>query len=207
MLNVCKSRDIESGDPLLCDLGQGLPFRAGSFDGAVSISCIQWLCNADKSSHRPVQRLYKFFSTLYSCLSRNSRAVFQFYPENSSQIELITSQAMKAGFTGGLVVDYPNSTKAKKMFLVLFTGGTDNKLPKGLSEEHKSTVAFNNNRHTRVQTITVRATKKSKAWIIAKKERRRRQGKEVRDDSKYTGRKRNGHFWMPFTIDCLMNWV
>ena len=101
---------------------------------------------------------------------------------------------MKAGFTGGLVVDYPNSTKAKKMFLVLFTGGTDNKLPKGLSEEHKSTVAFNNNRHTRVQTITVRATKKSKAWIIAKKERRRRQGKEVRDDSKYTGRKRNGHF-------------
>jgi len=30
------------------------------------------------------------------------------------QLELITAQAMRAGFTGGMVVDYPNSTKAKK---------------------------------------------------------------------------------------------
>jgi len=30
------------------------------------------------------------------------------------QLELITQQAMRAGFTGGLVVDFPNSTKAKK---------------------------------------------------------------------------------------------
>ena len=29
-------------------------------------------------------------------------------------MELITQQAMKAGFTGGIVIDYPNSTKAKK---------------------------------------------------------------------------------------------
>jgi len=29
-------------------------------------------------------------------------------------MELITQQAMRAGFTGGVVVDYPNSTKAKK---------------------------------------------------------------------------------------------
>ena len=50
--------------------------------------------------------------------------MFQFYPENSAQIELITSQAMKSGFTGGLVVDYPNSSKAKKLFLVLMTGGS-----------------------------------------------------------------------------------
>lgn len=27
---------------------------------------------------------------------------------------MITQQAMKAGFTGGLVVDYPHSTRAKK---------------------------------------------------------------------------------------------
>lgn len=36
--------------------------------------------------------------------------------------------------------------------------------------------------------------KGSKEWIIKKKERRRRQGKEVREDSKYTGRKRSGRF-------------
>lgn len=50
--------------------------------------------------------------------------MFQFYPENDNQIELLTSQAMKAGFYGGVVVDYPNSAKAKKFFLVLMTGGS-----------------------------------------------------------------------------------
>ena len=32
----------------------------------------------------------------------------------SPQLELITTQATRAGFTGGVVVDYPNSAKAKK---------------------------------------------------------------------------------------------
>ena len=105
-------------------MGDGMPFKAGVFDGAMSISALQWLCNADKSYHRPAKRLFTFFTSLYACLSRGSKAVFQFYPENPSQIELITSQAMKSGFTGGLVVDYPNSTKAKKFFLVLMTGKT-----------------------------------------------------------------------------------
>ena len=73
---------------------------------------------------------------------RGARAVFQFYPENSSQVEMITAQAMKAGFSGGLVVDYPNSTKAKKMFLVLMTGGAQ-PLPAGLGEEGPAnTVAY-----------------------------------------------------------------
>ncbi len=36
-----------------------------------------------------------------------------------SQLELITAQAMKAGFTGGMVVDYPNSSKAKKWLFLL----------------------------------------------------------------------------------------
>lgn len=31
---------------------------------------------------------------------------------------MITKAAMKAGFSGGLVVDYPNSSKAKKLYLV-----------------------------------------------------------------------------------------
>ncbi len=64
---------------------------------------------------------FKTYSAVYCCISlpfffqsRGSRAVFQFYPENSQQIEMITAQSMRAGFSGGLVVDYPNSTKAKK---------------------------------------------------------------------------------------------
>jgi hypothetical protein len=36
------------------------------------------------------------------------------FPFFSLQLELITTQATRAGFTGGVVVDYPNSAKAKK---------------------------------------------------------------------------------------------
>lgn len=36
--------------------------------------------------------------------------------------------------------------------------------------------------------------KKSRDWILAKKERRRRQGKETREDTKYTARRRPGKF-------------
>jgi len=36
--------------------------------------------------------------------------------------------------------------------------------------------------------------KKSREWILEKKERRRRQGKSTREDTKYTGRSRSGRF-------------
>ena len=113
MLDVALERGIE-GDLMCQDVGQGFGFRAGAFDGAISISVIQWLCNADKSSHEPWKRLQRFFTTLYSSLSRGARAVFQFYPENSSQIELIVSSSVKAGFFGGLVVDYRTLYLIKK---------------------------------------------------------------------------------------------
>lgn len=139
--DIAKEREIE-GDLVLGDMGEGMPFRAGSFDGAVSISALQWLCNADKSSHNPAKRLQKFFSTLYACLSRSARAVFQFYPENSDQIELVTTQATRSGFYGGVIVDYPNSTKAKKFFLVLMTGGTM-QMPQALgTESDNSTINY-----------------------------------------------------------------
>uniref|UniRef100_A0A8D2MNR6 18S rRNA (guanine-N(7))-methyltransferase n=1 Tax=Zonotrichia albicollis TaxID=44394 RepID=A0A8D2MNR6_ZONAL len=133
MLDVAVEREVE-GDLLLADVGHGIPFRPGMFDGCISISAVQWLCNADKKSHSPPKRLYRFFSTLYTALARGSRAVLQLYPENSEQLELITAQAMRAGFTGGMVVDYPNSAKAKKFFLCLFVG-TSGTLPKGLGTE------------------------------------------------------------------------
>ena len=35
---------------------------------------------------------------------------------------MITSAALRNGFQGGLIVDYPNSKKAKKYFLFLMAG-------------------------------------------------------------------------------------
>ncbi|XP_077283115.1 18S rRNA (guanine-N(7))-methyltransferase isoform X2 [Arctopsyche grandis] len=192
MLCVALERETKGG-LILSDMGQGVPFKAGSFDGAISVSALQWLCNADKSHHKPVQRLYKFFSTLFASLSRNARAVFQFYPENSEQMELVTSQAMKAGFYGGVLVDFPNSTKAKKYFLVLMTGGAM-PMPKALDlTEAGDHVAYAGREFKRKEK-KVKHLKKSKNWILEKKARRRRQGKETRVDTKYTGRKRSGRF-------------
>ncbi|XP_030490347.1 18S rRNA (guanine-N(7))-methyltransferase RID2 isoform X3 [Cannabis sativa] len=121
MLNVALEREVE-GDVLLGDMGQGLGFRSGVIDGAISISAIQWLCNADKSSHEPRARLKAFFGSLYRCLARGARAVFQVYPENIDQRVLILNYAMRAGFAGGVVVDFPHSAKKRKEYLVLTCG-------------------------------------------------------------------------------------
>ncbi|EMP27250.1 Putative methyltransferase WBSCR22 [Chelonia mydas] len=256
MLDVAVEREVE-GDLILADVGQGIPFRPGMFDGCVrqrdetpppcmspaaprtdlafeppldssgSISAVQWLCNADKKIHSPPKRLYRFFSTLYSALARGSRAVLQLYPENSEQLELITAQAMKAGFTGGMVVDYPNSAKAKKFFLCLFVGmaGVLPKSPLPLlsggggwcgrvllfvalrpialcfqalgaecADGEESQQAKFTNERTRFRNAKGKSVKKSRDWVLEKKERRRRQGKEVRADTRYTGRKRRPRF-------------
>lgn len=198
MINVAKERkiegDLQSLQLIQSDLGDGLPFTPGSFDAAISISALQWLCNADKKSHSPAKRLLNLFSTLYTCLTREGRAVFQFYPENPQQVELINQQALKAGFTGGLVVDNPESTKTKKFFLVLSCGGTNFKLPKAIDEAAEQRKEhIKNQRRERVKDARLNGVK-SKEWILKKKERRRRQGEETRPDTKYTGRKRSGRF-------------
>lgn len=112
----------DTGDLFLQDIGQGVGFRPGVFDGAISVSVIQWLCNADKANNNPRKRLARFFNTLYSSLSRGAKAVLQFYPENEKQIDMIKTAALRAGFTGGIMIDFPESKKAKKYFLVLSAG-------------------------------------------------------------------------------------
>jgi 18S rRNA (guanine1575-N7)-methyltransferase len=52
MLQVALSREVtEGGDLMLSDIGQGVPFRPGTFDGVVSVSVLQWLCNEDFKVH------------------------------------------------------------------------------------------------------------------------------------------------------------
>lgn len=107
---------------LAADMGLGVPFRPGVFDGVISISAIQWLCYMDKKTNVPQKRLRTLFQSLYNSLRRGARAVLQFYPESATQMNMISQAAMKCGFGGGMVVDYPHSTKAKKYFLVLYAG-------------------------------------------------------------------------------------
>lgn len=44
------------------------------------------------------------------------------------------------------------------------------------------------------KNIRGKPVKNTRAWIMEKKERRRKQGKETKADTKYTGRKRSGRF-------------
>lgn len=202
MLEVAKERESE-GDLCRKDLGQGLGLKPGCYDGAISISALQWLCNAETSRQNPKLRLKCLFDSLYKCLARGARAVFQMYPENSVQAEMITVTAMKSGFTGGVVVDFPHSSKARKHYLVLLTASSGGlaQLPQAIEDEALD--------HVRVSERKGRKGKRGKHghgghvgskrhpqakgrdWIVKKKELRRKRGYlDVAPDTKYTGRKR-----------------
>jgi len=201
MIKVAKENEAE-GDLMIVDIGQGLSFRPGTFDYAISISVIQWLCNAEKSCHNPYKRIKTFFQSLYNCLTLGARCCFQFYPDNPQQIDIITNSALENGFTGGLVVDFPHSSKAKKYYLFLQAGYTKDSLddvvssiPKPIedqSEEDEEKVDYNQKREELKKKRNSRTSFKSKDWIKKKKDRKRRQGRDVREDTKYTARKRPG---------------
>ena len=74
MLGVASEREIE-GDLIYADMGQGLPFRPGTFDAAISISAIQWLCTAETKLEDPIKRIHAFFESLYRLLVRGGRCV------------------------------------------------------------------------------------------------------------------------------------
>jgi 18S rRNA (guanine1575-N7)-methyltransferase len=145
---------------------------------------------------------------LHGCLSHGSRAALQFYPENDAQVELCMKAATKSGFGGGLVVDYPNSRKARKCFLVLWVGGVmrvpaglasdeelalieeqqgRQQLPTGLLAEHERPDTVGQVKFDKRDTVKKgkKATKKAKAkekggkeWILKKKELYRKRGKD-----------------------------
>ena len=164
---------------------------------------------------------------------------------------MITSAAMKNGFIGGLIVDFPNSKKAKKYFLYLMAGyskeiadeaakainmpaakeeGEDysdsddesddededmageEELKKDVEEESGSDEDEGQLRRKKQDKISfvgkrrqskyiqkakkkegrfrANGNRKNKEWIMKKKDRQRRQGHNVKSDSKYSGRRR-----------------
>ncbi|XP_073056526.1 18S rRNA (guanine-N(7))-methyltransferase RID2-like isoform X2 [Primulina eburnea] len=207
MLDVALEREVE-GDLLLSDMGQGLGLRPGVLDGAISISAVQWLCNADKSYHDPRLRLKAFFGSLYRCIARGARAVLQVYPENLAQRELILGFAMRAGFSGGVVVDFPHSTKSRKEYLVLTCGPPSlrSAIPKGKNEDEESCgdeessgdeeneSVYVSDRHRPRKKQKLNKKVKGRVWVMRKKEQMRRKGNTVPPDTKYTARKRKARF-------------
>jgi 18S rRNA (guanine1575-N7)-methyltransferase len=183
--------DGADGDLFLADMGQGLPFRPGSFDAAISISALQWLCNVEQTSqHSADARLRRFFDSLYVALKRGGRAVCQFYPKNDAQRNMISQAAVRAGFGAGILED-DGGTKNVKVYLVLSVGGGD---ITGVVEGWEG-VDVEDGRGIREAKMKNGTPKKgSKAWVMSKKEKMRAKGKVVKGDSKYTGRNRGPKF-------------
>ena len=150
----------------ILNLNTGLPFQPATFDGVISISAIQWVCYAESNLQDPRQRLLRFFASLYSVMKRHAKAILQFYPENPEQALLIAQTASKVGFTGGLVIDYPNSSKAKKYYLCL-SFERSYSVPKALGTGSVGVEVVN-----KTSLKKIRAGKKvmnTKEWIMAKK--------------------------------------
>lgn len=188
-----------NGDTFVLDMGIGMPFRSGTFDGCISISALQWLCNSDSSEQNPIRRINRFFLSLYLCMIRGARCIFQFYPENTQQMELLTSAALRSGFVGGVLVDYPNSAKAKKYFLVLtagqYQGPKKETIPQALSDENHAEFENTRTRDKVRRSKQDKEKKGSKEWIKNKNDRRQKQGKNSRDNmSKYSGQRRKPTF-------------
>ncbi|KAL3441135.1 S-adenosyl-L-methionine-dependent methyltransferase [Aspergillus insuetus] len=193
MLDIALQRGTE-GDLFLADIGQGVPFRPGTFDAAISISAIQWLCNAETSDVSPEGRLRRFFEGLYASLRRGGRAVCQFYPKNDAQRTMISGAAIKAGFGAGILEDDPG-TKNSKLYLVLTVGGG------GLQGDITGVVDGMNDvdvldarRKAMERNHGSTSRKGDKAWIMRKKEQMTKKGKVVKANSRYTGRKRRPAF-------------
>ena len=112
---------------------------------------------------------------------------------------LIASCANKVGFAGGIVVDYPNSSKAKKYYLCLSFERTY-QLPgamgtgSAVSEPGVKVVARERQQPERKSRKPQRPSVKSVEWIKNKKDQRRKAGKEVKNDSKFSGRRRPAPF-------------
>ena len=105
-------------------------------------------------------------------------------------MQLITSIAQRAGFGGGVVVDYPNSKKARKVFLCLFVGdggvggggGAAARVPEGLqgdgdgggaaeSEDAKAKFEGRRQRESRRERNgKQKVVKGGRDWILRKKE-------------------------------------
>lgn len=186
MLATGLDRDVE-GDMFLSDLGNGIPFRAGTFDAAISISTIQWLCNADSTEADPKRRLQRFFSTLYASLKRGGKFVAQFYPLDDNQIQSIQGAARVAGFGGGLVIDDPESHRNKKYYLVLTAGQSERMV--NLSGIEMEESLFNKKNKQKKKQL-----ESKKDFVARKKDMMKNRGKKVTNDSKFTARKRRPRF-------------
>ncbi|KAI3875510.1 hypothetical protein MKW98_027539, partial [Papaver atlanticum] len=86
----------------MIDLG----FMDGVINCDISISVVQWICYAYRSSHNPRLRLKPVLKWLNFIAGHFLDHYIGVYPESNDQLELILGFAKRAGFAAGVVVDF-----------------------------------------------------------------------------------------------------
>ena len=110
--------DIKELNPLQGDISF-LAFRSQVFDAIISISALQWLCvNFDEKKTSDLIR--KLAQDTYNVLKPHSKAIFQFYPKNNTIMQEVGSLFIETTqFSGGFIIDNPDSSKKRKIYLIL----------------------------------------------------------------------------------------
>ena len=124
------------GAVLRGDFSQGLPFRAGAFDGCVSVSAAQWLCvwtrgkrgrkgggdeNDDDvhfASAAVRENLSRFFAALRVALRPGACAALQVYPRTVRETAAFEEALARVErMRGTAVVAFPHGNASKKLFV------------------------------------------------------------------------------------------
>ena len=100
------------GESVLADVGRTLPLRRSAFDGALSVSALQWLV-ADGGR----ERADALWRSLRASTRGSAKLVMQVYTPSEAHTELLLSAARASGFGAHSVVDFPHKTPAMKLFL------------------------------------------------------------------------------------------
>ena len=113
-----KFYDIKVLNPILADMSYP-PFQSKIFDAIISISALQWIF---KDINNTIMRsnLISLFRSFYNILKPHSKALIQFYPLNNVIMENIGKIVRETTqFSGNFIIDNPNNSKKRKIFLIL----------------------------------------------------------------------------------------
>ena len=142
-------------------------------------------------------RGFFWVGSLFACLQvQGEHLLLQIYPENVTQATMLAEEAMKVGFGGGLVVDYPHSTRAKKYYLCLMVGAPKaTTLPQALEHGSEVAVADRQGGAGAGKKRKLNGAHKGREWVFKKKDQMRHKGYVgIAPDTKYTARKRKARF-------------
>lgn len=109
MIDKAKEKEFEAYVGDMRNIGK--LFGGRKFDGAVSVSALQWI--KDKQEIQGVAK------GIYSVLDKEAPLIIQFYPKSERELKETASIFTQNGFHGQVIVDCPDIPKNRTTYLVM----------------------------------------------------------------------------------------